>query len=275
MTANSKAIKSTSMSCGPNPYASRTILILNRHRPNRSHGFGSEIYDACGDDGDVHYHFQEGVRNLGTVHPEEDHTAAEHTADPAGAACGLCICAQPHLLRWLQPLLQLDYQEYRLLICVLQSHQLHLLRVLHRDPSHRLDPVRRIRRLVGHWDQSRMIADPRDSLDMGTRTVGMVGLVGHMELVSARERGLHSSAGAGIAVVVGSPADGEGRHTIVAVGEECWRSSEQEGIVGLLEHSWAEEDIAADHRSPAGHKVVEEDNHPFAGHRRSNHCLTL
>jgi hypothetical protein len=103
---------------------------------------------------------------------------------------------------------------------------------------------------------------------------GMEGLVGRMELESEREKDRHSLAGEDSPVVVDSLVDGEVRHMVVGEGEECWRSSEQKDIAGLLEHSWVEEGIEAG-RSPADRAVVEDDSRPVVGHHRSNCCLTL
>ena len=103
---------------------------------------------------------------------------------------------------------------------------------------------------------------------------GMEDLVDRMVLESEREKDRHSLAGEDSPVVVGSLVDGEVRHMVAGEGEECWRSSEQKGIAGFLEHSWAEEGIVAGHSS-VDHAVVEDDSRPVVGHCRSNRCLTL
>jgi len=109
---------------------------------------------------------------------------------------------------------------------------------------------------------------------MEKKIVGMEDLVGRTELESGMERGRRSLAEEGNHDFVEDSPVEEVRRTVVGEGEECWRSLEQEGIAGLLVHSWAEEGIEAD-RNPAAHIAVEEDNHPAVGHRRSNRCLTL
>lgn len=123
---------------------------------------------------------------------------------------------------------------------------------------------------MDRWDQSHRVADHHGSRRMGVGIEGMGDPVGCRVLVSEREMDRRSLAGEGIVVVVGSLVGRQARHRVVGEGEECWRSFGREGIVvGLLERSLAEEGIAV------GHMVVEGDNRPAVGLRRSSRYLTL
>jgi len=277
--ANPKAPKSTKPILQSQSQYIPPLFVLNHCHPNRFHGFCCEISNrvcgACGDGGDVHAdRLLEVVRIPDTSHLGEVRIAVESTAAPAYVPCGPCIYAPQRSLRWLRRLLQRDFLVFHLPTCVLQSHLLHLPRVLLQDPSRHLGQDRRSRSLVDRWDQSHMVADHRGSQRYKEVEIeGMVGLVVRKELASEMERDHRSWVGTDTVVVVGSLVDGEVHHMEreSEMGRDR-RSSELEGIVDLLEqHSLAEEDIAADHR----HIEVVEDSHLAAGYLRSNRCLTL
>ena len=107
-----------------------------------------------------------------------------------------------------------------------------------------------------------------------------VGLVAGMVLGSEREME-RSLVGADIAVVEGSLVEGEGHSLVAGVEEGYWHSLVRGGRVSAKgrERSWAEEGkeigFLEERSWVALHSLVEGDNHPDVGCRRSNRYLTL